>query len=240
MVKNMVILLFSLYFQDSPGTYILKPAVNITFIVCLNHAATSISPTLGLELAEMAENMSCYNILAPSFNVPLKEGGHDANPRESRLAERLMPRVELVTFSDESVLSMSPMAETVEWLEVIAAVKDLKQQSNVPLPETSQLKVRIENLCFQDDATQEQVDLLFEEVAGMMSIEANACTIKTESSTRGVVTFLIFFASYVYVIIIHCLLETARPQIPTDLSQKNNEVGVRGQKASRLKQARSV
>ena len=128
--------------------------------------------------------MSCYNILAPSFNLPLQEGGKDANPRESRLAERLMPRVELVTFSEENVLSMIPMTETVQWFEVIAAVKDLKQQSNVHLPETSQLKVRIENLCFQDDVTQEQVDLLFAEVAGMMSIEANACTIKTDSSTE--------------------------------------------------------
>ena len=142
--------------------------------------------TLGLQLAEQEGNMSCYNTLAPFFNVPLKEGVvSDENPREIRMAERLMPRVELVLDEDESPLRTVPLSsEHVSWSEVISAIQDMKSQPVAGHHEPNHSTLRMENLIFEDDATEKQVDTLLSEGAAMKAVQANSCTFKTDTG-RG-------------------------------------------------------
>lgn len=131
--------------------------------------------------------MSCYNILAPFFNVPLKDGAiADANPREIRMAERLMPRVELVLDEDDSPLRTVPLSsDHVSWSEVISAIQDMKSQPVVGHQEPSHSTLRMENVIFTDDATEEQVDTLLSEAGAMMGLEANSCTFKTDTWRRS-------------------------------------------------------
>ena len=109
----------------------------------------------------------------------MKEGG-DANPRENRMAERLMPRVQLYSNADASVLQGVLLTESVTWARVISAIQTVKRQQGQEF-ERSQLTLRVENVTFEDDATEEQVDILLAEAEGMMALETNGCTFQTET-----------------------------------------------------------
>ena len=133
-----------------------------------------------LELSEQEGNLACYNILAPLFNVPAKDSGADANPREARMAERLLPRVELA--ADEQTLQAHPMnPESLNWEAVLVAISGLKvKESSARDPH--QMVIRLQNLSLDDDASEQLADQILGEAKGMAALEANLCTWKTDKT----------------------------------------------------------
>ncbi|CAJ1365304.1 unnamed protein product [Effrenium voratum] len=134
-----------------------------------------------LELAEEEGNMACYNVLAEAFNVPAKEGGKDANPREARLAQLALPRVELEFAAEEQPLIQPMSQDILDWASVIHVVKTLKSSSECRSRDSNQFVLRLANLAFEEDATDDQVADLLAEAAGM-ALEANSCTWKTDKT----------------------------------------------------------
>mmetsp|Transcript_61938 Transcript_61938/g.145182 ORF Transcript_61938/g.145182 Transcript_61938/m.145182 type:complete len:744 (+) Transcript_61938:54-2285(+) len=138
-----------------------------------------------LELSEQEGNLACYNVLAPLFGVPKKECATDAKPRETRVAERTMARVELASASSEQTLELRPMnpeSQSLTWEAVLDSVRDLKRSDVYRGRDPSQMVLRLENLVFVDDAREEQVDQLLAESRGMAALEANSCIWKTEKT----------------------------------------------------------
>ncbi|CAK9114738.1 unnamed protein product [Durusdinium trenchii] len=137
------------------------------------------APTKGLtclELAEQSKNMLCYNILAPLFGVLAKEGATDVNPREVRVEQRALPRVEAE--SQGTPLFVCLADEKHDWAWVIEVIKSFKKEKMQSF-DSSQIVIRLENLILEEDATEVQAEELLAETADM-HLEANACTWKTD------------------------------------------------------------
>ncbi|CAE7945282.1 ACT1, partial [Symbiodinium sp. KB8] len=120
-----------------------------------------------LELSEQEGNLACYNVLAPLFGVPKKESARDAKPQEAPLW-RLRP--------------MNLESPSLTWEVMLGSVRDLKASDAYRGRDPSQMVLRLENLVFVDDPSEEQVDQLLAESSGMAALEANSCIWKTEKT----------------------------------------------------------
>ena len=134
-----------------------------------------LGPTKGLtclELADQSGNLSCYNVLAPVFGVPPKQGGADANPREARMPQMSLPRIELVTSNRPEPSIRWASEQNWEWVlqEVRSLTKDIAAEH---------VFINLKNLKLEDDVTESQVQELLR--AGC-EIEANGCTWKTDKT----------------------------------------------------------
>ncbi|CAE7794977.1 ACT1 [Symbiodinium sp. CCMP2592] len=137
-----------------------------------------------LELSEQEGNLACYNVLAPLFGAPKKECATDAKPRETRVAERTMARVEIASASEQT-LQLRPVnleSQSLTWEVVLDSIRDLKRSDVYKGLDPSQMVLRLENLVFVDDASEVQVDRLLAESSGMAALEANSCIWKTEKT----------------------------------------------------------
>ena len=139
-----------------------------------------------LELAEECQNLACYNLLAPLFGVLLKERGADANPREARLEQRILPRIEVEVPGEEQPLIYLADREQLDWTWVIQTIKSLKGSNEFRSLDTSQSVIKLQNLALEVDSTEEQVANFLTETSGM-NVEADACTWKTDKTA---LTFL--------------------------------------------------
>ena len=89
-----------------------------------------------------------------------------------------MARVELASASSEQTLELRPMnpeSQSLTWEAVLDSVRDLKRSDVYRGRDPSQMVLRLENLVFVDDASEEQVDQLLAESRGMAALEANSC-----------------------------------------------------------------
>eukprot|EP00930_Biecheleria_cincta_P032472 TRINITY_DN22530_c0_g1_i1.p1 TRINITY_DN22530_c0_g1~~TRINITY_DN22530_c0_g1_i1.p1 ORF type:complete len:726 (-),score=131.11 TRINITY_DN22530_c0_g1_i1:87-2264(-) len=130
-----------------------------------------------LELAEQENNLACYNILAPLFSAPTKRNGIDANPREARLALRMIPRVEVATEEGEALRTVE--LTNFDWCNVLDAVRLLWNGHD---EDPGHVLIRIESVAFNSDASEEQLDQLLAKTEGMLAIEANGCMMKSDKT----------------------------------------------------------
>jgi hypothetical protein len=132
-----------------------------------------------LELAEQEGNFGCYNILAPLFGVPAKDIGLNTNLRAARLAIRMLPRVELAIDSDADPLKIIELPNT-EWERVLDAVNVLMRSEECRYAAVDRLLVRVCNVAFLFDATEQHLDELLAATEGTRAVEASNCSMATD------------------------------------------------------------
>ena len=100
------------------------------------------------------------------------------------MAERALPRLELVTAFDEQTLQVHLIRpEAISWEIVLAGVRQVKASEAYRVRDPNQMAIRLECIAFTDDCTQEQARELLAQSSGLAALEANSCTWKSDKTS---------------------------------------------------------